>query len=966
MSMKFKNNSGSKLANDILATATGFTVLAGTGSNFPELTSNKDYFHVTLVGDDGDMEIVRVTKVEGDVLTCIRAQEDTVAKDWPAGTRVENRITAEFLNMAVIGGDGGVHYIDTQTSIDDIKDTGIYVTRDSSINDCPSYVAVNSDRTSLSIKKENYATGVIVIVQKPYGQPYQYVYTPHGQIFTREWSSSKNAWNTWSLRTRVASTTVNIQPGLAAADNTTLKAFNSVLTVLPSGFAATTSSVGTVKPDNTTTVVSSDGTISVNPSGLIGNSGPDNYLEVVDDKLVVRGVQTSTNQILMGQGTSITRSSVLVNNTTLALIKINDFVYPTHAFPANNANIAAIRTAGSGSTECTVFNLKPGTYHFSAEAHNTTKNGSLIHLFKREGPSWVTASIGSYTGEGAQIESAHFDAHFTITEDTDFAIGLGVGTWNLIEVSIQKFADASLLAPALMQSKGGAFSGSFADVGNGTYQMNEHAAWKSIAFSDIVHSSVDSTDDIVELVKMTASDSKFDAFSVKKAGLYHAYMNLIQQNPSNTMQSGNGGVALFKAATGELVTIELLTGILYGENGQAYMTLHAHVHADIGDKFVFFNTPTTGTLLHAAVFIQLFPDTLSHPNHGISQDAGNMAQVGSDLGVYVPDISGVNTGEIYSEDLGQVSLINSSTSDQIQFSNVTQGTDMTHPNLFSMSASSSDADTYTDFVCNADGTYHLKCTIPLTNSDTQYSQYFKSYIKVTRNGSPIQVFVTDEYLWSSSTKYFDLCGIVNLKIGDVITLHTYAQNPSTMSLSTAEVVFCRIASLAPDVSDLDIEIPTATTTTTGITRLATNAQAVAGTESGAYVLTPATGKANAISSVINELSNEESNLYTTITNVAGDIVSDAVTNSTSDIYNSINQVVEASNAGTATKLKTARTISLTGNATGSATFDGSANAAIAVTVSQASNAGTWGGSTKYVSTAAASGGAAGDIWFQYV
>jgi hypothetical protein len=43
------------------------------------------------------------------------------------------------------------------------------------------------------------------------------------------------------------------------------------------------------------------------------------------------------------------------------------------------------------------------------------------------------------------------------------------------------------------------------------------------------------------------------------------------------------------------------------------------------------------------------------------------------------------------------------------------------------------------------------------------------------------------------------------------------------------------------------------------------------------------------------------------------------------------------NASTATKLQTERTISLTGNATGSATFDGSANASIAVTVTNNSH-----------------------------
>ena len=52
------------------------------------------------------------------------------------------------------------------------------------------------------------------------------------------------------------------------------------------------------------------------------------------------------------------------------------------------------------------------------------------------------------------------------------------------------------------------------------------------------------------------------------------------------------------------------------------------------------------------------------------------------------------------------------------------------------------------------------------------------------------------------------------------------------------------------------------------------------------------------------------------------------------------------NAATASKLQTARTISLTGDATGSTTFDGSANATITVSVSHADDADTLGGSAK--------------------
>lgn len=103
MSMKFKNNAGSKLAGVLTSDATTITVLTGTGANFPSISSDKDYFHATIVGDNGDMEIVRVTAVSGDTLTVIRAQEDTTAKEWPANTRIENRITAEFLNQVATG-----------------------------------------------------------------------------------------------------------------------------------------------------------------------------------------------------------------------------------------------------------------------------------------------------------------------------------------------------------------------------------------------------------------------------------------------------------------------------------------------------------------------------------------------------------------------------------------------------------------------------------------------------------------------------------------------------------------------------------------------------------------------------------------------------------------------------------------------------------------------------------------------
>ena len=55
------------------------------------------------------------------------------------------------------------------------------------------------------------------------------------------------------------------------------------------------------------------------------------------------------------------------------------------------------------------------------------------------------------------------------------------------------------------------------------------------------------------------------------------------------------------------------------------------------------------------------------------------------------------------------------------------------------------------------------------------------------------------------------------------------------------------------------------------------------------------------------------------------------------------QTTVSGNAGTATKLQTARTISVTGHATGSANFDGSANASIALTLA---NSGVTAGSDR--------------------
>lgn len=90
------------------------------------------------------------------------------------------------------------------------------------------------------------------------------------------------------------------------------------------------------------------------------------------------------------------------------------------------------------------------------------------------------------------------------------------------------------------------------------------------------------------------------------------------------------------------------------------------------------------------------------------------------------------------------------------------------------------------------------------------------------------------------------------------------------------------------------------------------------------------------------------------------------------------QTTVSGNAGTATKLATARTVRTNLASTSTASFDGSANITPGVTgVLPVANGGTgnttntaadstkWNGAAKTVSTGNPSGGANGDIWFKY-
>jgi hypothetical protein len=93
MGVILKNNAVSTITTAISASDVGLAVAAGTGSIFPVLGTG-DYFYATLVSSGGTYEIVKVTARVGDTMTIVRAQEDTTAQSFAAGSSFEARVTA--------------------------------------------------------------------------------------------------------------------------------------------------------------------------------------------------------------------------------------------------------------------------------------------------------------------------------------------------------------------------------------------------------------------------------------------------------------------------------------------------------------------------------------------------------------------------------------------------------------------------------------------------------------------------------------------------------------------------------------------------------------------------------------------------------------------------------------------------------------------------------------------------------
>jgi len=94
---KFANNAVGTLASAISNVETSITVSGSEGDRFPSL-SDGDYFYATLVDEDGNREIVKVTARVGNTMTVERAQQGTSARAFSAGSKLSHRLTAAELN----------------------------------------------------------------------------------------------------------------------------------------------------------------------------------------------------------------------------------------------------------------------------------------------------------------------------------------------------------------------------------------------------------------------------------------------------------------------------------------------------------------------------------------------------------------------------------------------------------------------------------------------------------------------------------------------------------------------------------------------------------------------------------------------------------------------------------------------------------------------------------------------------
>lgn len=97
MGLKITNNAYAILAAGVASSDLSITLTAGQGARFPTLGAG-DYFYATLLDTGNNLEIVKCTARVGDVLTVVRAQDGTTAKNYVVGDRIEIRPVAAIFD----------------------------------------------------------------------------------------------------------------------------------------------------------------------------------------------------------------------------------------------------------------------------------------------------------------------------------------------------------------------------------------------------------------------------------------------------------------------------------------------------------------------------------------------------------------------------------------------------------------------------------------------------------------------------------------------------------------------------------------------------------------------------------------------------------------------------------------------------------------------------------------------------
>jgi hypothetical protein len=99
----FANRATSTLALPIDATQTSIPLAPGTGARFPA-PGFGDRFRATIIAATGESEIVECTARSVDTLTVVRGMEGTTPRSFPAGSRVELRLTAGVVSRFLQSG----------------------------------------------------------------------------------------------------------------------------------------------------------------------------------------------------------------------------------------------------------------------------------------------------------------------------------------------------------------------------------------------------------------------------------------------------------------------------------------------------------------------------------------------------------------------------------------------------------------------------------------------------------------------------------------------------------------------------------------------------------------------------------------------------------------------------------------------------------------------------------------------